>query len=151
MRYIDEYVLGAMQAVTDPTAALACSDRFRAARERLREVLEQARKNNAQARDLQRLARDAVSCQDAANPRPLSVLFSNLTHTVMKDLGNPGYESSPAIHLVLHQLLNLLDHSSLPAYDRDVMLFHRDIEACEGLLKTSPPVADRNQCERKSA
>ena len=144
MRFIDEYVLGAMQAVVGPDVDKdVFSDRSRGARERLREVLDQARKNNQQARDLRRLVKLATETQDAANPRPMTVLLSNLTHTVMTEGGNLAYGKSPAIRLVLHQLLYLLDHSSLPAYDRDVMLYHRDVEACEELLNISPPVPDR--------
>ena len=93
MRYIDEYVLGAIQAVVGPdTDRDLFSDRSRAARERLREVLDQARKNNQQARDLRRLVKLATETQDAANPRPMTVLLSNLTHTVMAEGGNPAYK-----------------------------------------------------------
>ena len=144
MRFIDEYVLGAIRAAVDPeTCKAPFSDRACAARERLREVLDQACKNNAQARDFPRLREMAAEIQNAANPRPLSVLFSNLTHTVMREGGNPAYQNSAPIRLVLHQLLNLLDHSSLPAYDRDVMLFHRDMEECEKALNISPLPPDR--------
>ena len=66
-----------------------------------------------------------------ANPRPLSTLLTNLIHTVMADLGNPGYENSAAIRLVLHQLLHLLDRSSLPKYDRETPAYMADIDACE--------------------
>jgi len=144
VRYIDEYVLGAIQAVVGPdTDRDLFSDRSRAARERLREVLDQARKNNQQARDLRRLVTLATETQDAANPRPMTVLLSNLTHAVMAEGGNPAYEKSPAVRLVLHQLLYLLDHSSLPAYDRDLGLWERDMRACEELLNISQPVPDR--------
>ena len=145
MRYIDEYVLGAIQAVVGHGADRdLSSDRSGAARERLREVLEQARKNNQQARDLRRLVKMAIETQDAANPRPMTVLLSNLTHTVMAEGGNPAYEKSAAIRLVLHQLLFLLDRSSLPAYDRDFGLYERDLRACGELVGVSPPTPDRS-------
>ena len=163
MRFTDEYLLDAVQAVVDITAKLQTPNELsgaefleslgvaRDAHARLQTVLGHARSSNEKGCDLRRLAKDAVACQDAANPRPLSVLFSNLTHRVMREGGNPAYQESAPIRLVLHQLLNLLDHSSLPAYDRDVMLFHRDIEECEALMANPPLVADRDQCERKTA
>ena len=49
----------------------------------------------------------------------------------MADLGTPGYENSAAIRLVLHQLLHLLDRSSLPKYDREMPAYMADIDACE--------------------
>jgi hypothetical protein len=118
VRYVDEWILAAMQAVIDSADDTGCSEDLtvtsKAAVDRLRVVLGHARKNNEQARDLKRLVKLALETQDAANPRPLSTLLTNLVHTVMADRGNPGYENSAAIRLVLHQLLHLLDRSSLP-------------------------------------
>src|SRR5664280_2626830 len=135
MRYVDEWILAAMQAVIDSADDPVRSDNrtvtSNAAVDRLRVVLGHARKNNEQARDLKRLVKLALETQDAANPRPLSTLLTNLIHTVMADLGNPGYENSAAIRLVLHQLLHLLDRSSLPKYDREMPAYMADIDACE--------------------
>jgi len=135
MRYTDEWILAAMHAVIDSADDTGCSDNLtvisKAALDRLRVVLGHARKNNEQARDLKRLVKLALETQDAANPRPLSTLLTNLIHTVMADLGNPGYENSAAIRLVLHQLLHLLDRSSLPKYDREMPAYMADIDACE--------------------
>ena len=135
MRYTDEWILAAMQAVIDSADGTGCSEDLtvtcRAAVERLRVVLGHARKNNEQARDLKRLVKLALETQDAANPRALSTLLTHLIHTVMAGLGNPGYENSAAIRLVLHQLLHLLDRSSLPKYDRETPAYMADIDACE--------------------
>ena len=135
MRYTDEWILAAMQTVIDSADDTGCSEDLtvtsKAALDRLSVVLGHARKNNEQARDLKRLVKLALETQDAANPRPLSTLLTNLIHTVMADLGNPGYENSAAIRLVLHQLLHLLDRSSLPKYDREMPAYMADIDACE--------------------
>src|ERR1035437_8571407 len=113
MRYTDEWILAAMQAVIDSADDTGCGEDLtvasKAALDRLSVVLGHARKNNEHARDLKRLVKLALETQDAANPRPLSTLLTNLIHTVMADRGNSGYENSAAIRLVLHQLLHLLD------------------------------------------
>src|ERR1039457_207972 len=138
MRYVDDWILAAMQAVIDSADDTGCSEDLtvtsKAALDRLSVVLGHARKNNEQARDLKRLVKLALETQDAANPRPLSTLLTNLIHTVMAGLGNPGYENSAAIRLVLHQLLPLLDRSSLPKYDREMTAYMADIDACEGCI-----------------
>ena len=89
-----------------------------------------ARATNQKARDLPRLAKTAAKTQDAANPRPLSTLLTNLIHTVMATGGNPAYQQSAAVRLVLHQMLWLLDGSSLPAYDRNPGIWEKDMKLC---------------------
>lgn len=135
MKHIDDYLLDANQEAIDRASD---GDGYAVIRDvhfnRLKEATGQAVKNNAQARDIKRLIHLALTTQDAANPRPLSTLLTNLTHTVMADGGNPAYQNSPAVRLVLHQMLWLLDGSSLPAYDKDSRLYMQDVQACEDFL-----------------
>lgn len=137
MQYTDEYLLDAIAELTDSADSTGCTEDLTVvssqAVAKLCRLLKLKQQTNEKARDLPALAQLAVETQDAANPRPLSVLLSNLIHTVMANGGNPGYQNSAAVRLVIHQLLWLLDGSSLPAYDKAAMLYHQDVEACEAL------------------
>ena len=145
MRYTDPQILEAVQAVIEDAEQIAPDADVivdAGKLENLKRVLEIVQKNNRQARDLGYLTKCALESQQACNPRPLAVLLTAAIHTVMQTGGNPAAEQSPLVRVLLNTLLNVLGpYHSLPAYDTDVMLYHRDIEALEAYLKQEPAAA----------
>lgn len=90
---------------------------------------------NEDAHNLQKLALAVREMQNASNPRPIIALLYAVTRRVMKDGGNPAFETSALVRVTLNTLLNILDHSKLPAYSNNTSLFHQDLDQLETLLR----------------
>jgi hypothetical protein len=139
MRFTDTHILDAIQAVVNdgtPNEGVGVVTLHREPFERLKQVLQFARDENQQARDLKYLTKQALETQTACNPRPVAVMLANAIHTVMQTGGNPAAEQSPLVRVILNTLLNILGpFHSLPAYDMDAMLYHRDVDTMEAFLK----------------
>ena len=142
MRYTDEWILAAMHAVIDSSDDTGCSEDLtvtsKAALDRLRVVLGHARKNNEQARDLKRLVKLALETQDAANPRPLSTLLTNLIQdkTIRFSLWYP-FQWPRTIGLLAHAKVDtgpIITHSA--ALDGIGAAIDRVVKREEGVLKT---------------
>jgi hypothetical protein len=135
----EQYILDALDALSnsqiadDPDQPRIFAGVGRKELARVRKVVELARESNARAQNLERLAADAVECQSAVNPRPISERLWHASLVVMEKGGNPAYQNSPITRLYLNALLGMLDHSSLPAYERNTRLFSEDVDFCVSL------------------
>ena len=151
MHYTEDFVVKAMTDVVSYADNTGCDGDLTVTSqsriERLRQVLEIVTAQNARLRDLKWLTRQAIDSQNACNPRPISVMFSNAVFAVMADSGNPGYEDSPLCRVFLNTLLNIMKYRSLPHYNEEAMLYNRDMDALEALVKEPEPVAERKHID----
>jgi hypothetical protein len=149
-RFTDEHLLAAIEQVVNNTTRVAGGEAIVSAMavknsaglttqpvDELRRLLPILRAANEKCKDLKYLTEEVVEVtgqipphfSGAVNPRPLSYMLWRLTIVMEASAWSKCY-NSPQIRLLLHWLLNLLDHSGLPAYDKDPLLQGRDAEVC---------------------
>jgi hypothetical protein len=136
LRTTADFIMNAMRGVLESAVSygdgsMVDSDKLT----ELRRVLNLAEEYNTKAVDIKRLTKDALECQNACNPRPISLLLHHAIGAVMENGGNPAFVESPLVRLYMNTMLNMMGYRSLPHYDEDVMLYHRDVEALEASLK----------------